>query len=549
MDHLELISRCLVAVGEAAASPSSTLFDPATADLQGCSPPALGLLRSALRSLLRAIDGGGGGKHASLPATGNDSPRSCHEYSSLARNLAAVGRLCDEAFLSFHYADIPTCWRRLYTDAILLKACAALALLEPSHAAAHPHWTSLVRDLDLAIIVAGAPGPGRAEAIHDLIRAAQTAIASPLSPALLPAAEHTRPAKRSRLETVEYHAAIDGGSGAPLQPTSLADGTIDSFDSPPSLATFLDRSGSDDDRGSCRRPFIVRGFAKDWPASQPLPSAAPSSSPPASGAPRWASADYLERIAGPGRVVPVEVGAKYTDDDWGQDIILWSDFLRLSGWAQAAADPTAAAAAEDKPLYLAQHDLLSQFPDLRRDMILPDYVYSSPPVPPGVPGYRPPGNDEALILNAWLGPAATVSPPHFDMFYNCFVQVVGYKEIWLAPPDVDVDGAMAPFGRGRGRGGEDGEDDGGAACPDSSDKDGLATSLMTNTSRIDVFASSSSSSSSPSCSDQVATSFREDVQPRAQRAVLGPGDMLFMPPKWWHSFRSRTKSFSVSMWF
>ncbi|SPO41001.1 uncharacterized protein PSFLO_06483 [Pseudozyma flocculosa] len=498
MDHLELISRCLVAVGEAAASPSSTLFDPATADLQGCSPPALGLLRSALRSLLRAIDGGGGGKHASLPATGNDSPRSCHEYSSLARNLAAVGRLCDEAFLSFHYADIPTCWRRLYTDAILLKACAALALLEPSHAAAHPHWTSLVRDLDLAIIVAGAPGPGRAEAIHDLIRAAQTAIASPLSPALLPAAEHTRPAKRSRLETVEYHAAIDGGSGAPLQPTSLADGTIDSFDSPPSLATFLDRSGSDDDRGSCRRPFIVRGFAKDWPASQPLPSAAPSSSPPASGAPRWASADYLERIAGPGRVVPVEVGAKYTDDDWGQDIILWSDFLRLSGWAQAAADPTAAAAAEDKPLYLAQHDLLSQFPDLRRDMILPDYVYSSPPV-------------------------------------------VGYKEIWLAPPDVDVDGAMAPFGRGRGRGGEDGEDDGGAACPDSSDKDGLATSLMTNTSRIDVFASSSSSSSSPSCSDQVATSFREDVQPRAQRAVLGPGDMLFMPPKWWHSFRSRTK--------
>jgi ribosomal protein L16 Arg81 hydroxylase len=58
--------------------------------------------------------------------------------------------------------------------------------------------------------------------------------------------------------------------------------------------------------------------------------------------------------------------------------------------------------------------------------------------------------------------------------------------------------------------------------------------LLQNTSRIDVFRSS-------------------DVTPRltqeAMTAVLEPGDLLYMPPLWWHAMRSEDISASVSMWF
>lgn len=63
-------------------------------------------------------------------------------------------------------------------------------------------------------------------------------------------------------------------------------------------------------------------------------------------------------------------------------------------------------------LYLAQHNLLSQFPSLRDDIVVPDYVYSCPPAPPDYPDYRPPGNDDQLVVNAWLGPKGTISPAH-----------------------------------------------------------------------------------------------------------------------------------------
>lgn len=32
-------------------------------------------------------------------------------------------------------------------------------------------------------------------------------------------------------------------------------------------------------------------------------------------------------------------------------------------------------------------------------------------------------------------------------------------------------------------------------------------------------------------------------------AILGPGDMLFIPKKWWHYVRSLTTSISVNFWF
>lgn len=43
--------------------------------------------------------------------------------------------------------------------------------------------------------------------------------------------------------------------------------------------------------------------------------------------------------------------------------------------------------------------------------------------------------------------------------------------------------------------------------------------------------------------------FVRDVVPVARQAVLGPGDLLFLPPGWWHAMRSLEVSFGVSVWF
>lgn len=65
---------------------------------------------------------------------------------------------------------------------------------------------------------------------------------------------------------------------------------------------------------------------------------------------------------------------------------------------------------------------------------------------------------------------------------------------------------------------------------------------MSNTSRLDVFAASDFDADG-------MVQFRRDVAPHAMSSVLGPGDMLFFPPGWWHAMRSEAVSFSVSMWF
>ena len=142
--------------------------------------------------------------------------------------------------------------------------------------------------------------------------------------------------------------------------------------------------------------------------------------------------------------------------------------------------------------YLAQHELFEQIPELQNDISVPTYCCL--------------GQKEGVDINAWFGPKETVSPLHHDPKHNFLCQVVGEKYIKLYS-----------------------QDDTGYLYPNES-------KLLFNTSQVDV--------ENPNLVD-----YPDFVKASSLECILKPGEMLYIPPKYWHYVRSLSTSFSVSFWW
>ena len=209
----------------------------------------------------------------------------------------------------------------------------------------------------------------------------------------------------------------------------------------------------------------LTGAMEDWPA---LTS--------------WSS-ERLVRLAGP-RTVPVEIGGRYTDTDWTQELMTVHQFV----------DNFLCDESEDRRVgYLAQHQLLSQVPALKEDILTPDYCFTG-------------DSDEEPDINVWIGPGGTVSPAHTDKKHNILCQVSGYKYVAVFYPD-----------------------QGSALYPDT-------TPMFENTSRVDLDRP-----------DTEEFPLLSGLQ--GHHTILGPGEMLYIPPLVWHYVRSLEQSFSVSFWW
>ncbi|KAK1586257.1 hypothetical protein Q3G72_000563 [Acer saccharum] len=212
-------------------------------------------------------------------------------------------------------------------------------------------------------------------------------------------------------------------------------------------------------------PVIITDCMGHWPART-----------------RWNNIDYLKKVAGD-RTVPVEVGKNYLCQEWKQELITFSQFLeRIQSNDSSSSVPT----------YLAQHPLFDQINELRKDICIPDYCFA--------------GGGELRSLNAWFGPARTVTPLHHDPHHNILAQVVGKKYIRLYPASLSEE--LHPY----------------------------TESMLCNSSQVDL--------------DHIdKTKFPNVAELDFLDCILDEGEMLYIPPKWWHYVRSLSISFSVSFWW
>lgn len=228
----------------------------------------------------------------------------------------------------------------------------------------------------------------------------------------------------------------------------------------PSLETFLSKYYSS------HTPVIIENAMTGWPAL---------------GCRKW-TMNYIKEMAGY-RTVPIEVGSKYTDDSWTQKLMTVQNFIETHIEGKAGQVDVG---------YLAQHQLFNQIPELKNDIIIPDYCYI--------------GDSDEVDINAWFGPKGTVSPLHFDPKHNFLSQVLGEKYVRLYAESETK--KLYPH---------------------------LST-ILKNTSQVDL----------ENC-DTVQFPLFQSAE--YTECVLHSGEMLYIPPRCWHFVKSLSISFSVSFWW
>ncbi|XP_066496882.1 bifunctional peptidase and arginyl-hydroxylase JMJD5 [Tiliqua scincoides] len=225
----------------------------------------------------------------------------------------------------------------------------------------------------------------------------------------------------------------------------------------PSLERFRDRFLAPG------KPLVLQGLVDHWPCMS-----------------KW-SVDYIRQVAG-SRTVPVELGSRYTDQEWSQTLMTVEEFI--SRYIEN----------ENQVGYLAQHQLFDQIPELKQDIGVPDYCSLGKM------------DEDEITVNAWFGPAGTISPLHHDPQQNFLVQVMGQKYLRLYSPQHSE--KLYPH----------------------------EGHLLHNTSQVDV-------------EEPDLARFPAFEEAPFQDCILSPSEVLFIPAKHWHYVRALETSFSISFWW
>uniref|UniRef100_A0A131YQC1 JmjC domain-containing protein 5 n=1 Tax=Rhipicephalus appendiculatus TaxID=34631 RepID=A0A131YQC1_RHIAP len=342
-------------------------------------------------------------------------------------NAKVICDLCWEMLNVGDWKNVQLCWRQMYSFGSLLKTLCELGLEKPTK--------DILHSCDMGLIM-GAP-------VMDNILAKLASKVHKELPELIP------PALLEKIDSKEPH------SMALKFPLSRIEC--------PSLEHFMKTYLLEE------KPVIITKGMDYWPALSTRP---------------W-SIKHLVSIAG-GRTVPVELGSRYTDEDWSQKLMTLASFVRTYILKEEGPDVGLG--------YMAQHQLFHQIPELRDDICVPTYCCLSEK------------EEDEPDINLWFGPEGTVSPLHHDPKNNLLAQVFGEKYIRLY--EKSQTGFLYPY----------------------------EERLLENTSQVDV-------------ENPDHEKFPLFKTAQYTECVLRPGEMLFIPPKCWHFVRSLSPSLSVSFWW
>ncbi|KAF9116159.1 hypothetical protein BGX27_004499 [Mortierella sp. AM989] len=387
---------------------------------------------------------------------------------------------------AYPYREVPPCWRELYTDAGILKALGLgfLSVSDRELPDIEPLKLAILA-CDNVLVMAGASGQGRKQLVYELIDALESAIEGQ---------EKVGPSAQKRSRT---GSAVRLGEEPVQEPLPKIKYPIPRLHLP-----TLDAFQQHVNGPSGGTPIIITGAIDHWPACE-----------------RWTDLDIICRTAGPDRLVPIEIGSQYTDEQWTQKLVTMREFIEqyiTCDWCHGEGnqgDEIEQDDCKDKKRerqvgYLAQHDLFDQIPRLRRDIDIPDYCLIEPNERQG---YHPPDD---VLLNAWFGPRGTVSPMHTDPYHNLLAQVVGRKYIRLYAPKESF--KLYCFGSGS---------EGETLKNDEEREQGQEKTLLGNTSQVNV--------ESPDLDRHPLF-----AEARYVETILGPGELLYIPFQWWHYIRS-----------
>lgn len=484
-------------------------------------------------------------------------------HQLLPQDPHQAAELAHEKITSFKYSEVPHCWIRLWEDAQLRIAIEAIA---SNNHDLMKCFTELIKRLDMAWIKA--QGFQRGSLIQRIFRVLDGFEAAGLDSeedawlgyegeeggVLL---SHTKKRVFSTdtiCQLMQHDVPHEFPFGTPKFPCVA--NKVFSFDADrnriPTLGQFERQFEI------LQAPIFLGSGIAHWPARR-----------------LWKDPVYwLQRTHGGHRLIPVEIGARYTDDGWDQRLMSFGDFLAEYMINSGQNTETAASWSSPGLLqigYFAQHEFLRQMPGFYEDVMTPDYCHAKlkgsykirvndpeeqitsseascnhpsrkrkRKCSEGSNGLKtdietralsPESDDESLDdansneikIQIWLGPANTISPAHIDSSQNIFCQVMGYKYIRLYPPN---EGKKLYPGK------------------------------LWNTAQVDVGLE-------VDWEDEGFTNRKTRMRLRAeqrekypllqhaeyQECTIGPGQCLFIPKGWWHYVQSLTPSASVSFWW